>query len=140
MWSISYSSCWRDYLSTSELSMDLNGLSAKSGIFGLFLNSASSWVLGEYQWNLFQVWNGNFLYLGCHFIIRRWQRSSIVHRAFIRWSHIVLDTILKHCKWIMVLVTPLLNKSRHIKILKIITRTLDFRFLTLEIFLLIFFL
>ena len=48
---------------------------------------------------------------------------------------VFLDTILKHCKWIMLRGTVFINERGHIKTLKIIARTVDFGIPTIEIFL-----
>ena len=43
--SISYASCWREIVSTTRFSMVFNGFSKKADLFGLILNSASSFAL-----------------------------------------------------------------------------------------------
>ena len=46
---------------------------------------------------------------------------------------IFLDSILIHCKWIMLQSTAFINEIGHIKTLKVITRAVDFGILTLKI-------
>ena len=128
-------------MSTSKFRMIKNCLSTKVGIFELSLDRSSSSII-RYRQLIFIFFVKramaifhNFLYFGCHFRIRRRQRSSIVHRSFTRWSCIFWYTIYKHCKWIMLIDPTFINESGHIKTLKIITRTVDFWIPTIKIFL-----
>ena len=92
--SYSYSSCWREIISTTGFSAAFNGFSTKASIFDLILISASSFALRDKQYILFGVFNvARIFFLWCHYRIRRWQRNSIFRISFLVLSEIPFQNI-----------------------------------------------
>ena len=115
----------------------LQWLQYRCRVLNLFWNSASYFALRYKQYffhlELKRV-TAIFLSRGCRGKIRGWRRNSIVHIACNRRSCLFWDTISINFKWIMICGPAFINKSGHIKNLKIITRTVDFGIPNLEIF------
>ena len=136
MQSISYSSCWRDNMSTSELSMDFNGLGTKAGLFHLFLNSASFWVKkNNNEFSFFQTWNNDFSLTWMPF--QNQKTTKEFHRSL--WLYKTISYFLRYHfgtfqvdndSW-----PHILQWARPHKNLKMITRTVDFGIPNLKIFL-----